>query len=416
MVARAAGWSRLRLLSAFVLAALGLAATTAAPAHAVTAIALQQGGGVPADSTVRRLVAEIELNRRKEAALGQRYIITYDSAGRERTINIVGVDSGERRRMFVELSNASRTIFRNQARLMSLCDRARAPSGWLGLTFESQNQTMRSVNGQVTMRFESYPTIVDVAPGSPAERAGVRRGDSLVVLGTTDVTKEGVQFDVLLKPGRQLPVTVRRSGEARAMTLVVARRPGDDAEDACAGVDRSVWAAMQPVIVPFMREGLLADGRVRLLRPGAAPAAPSAPGVATVSVSPVPGTAPTAPTAPSSMVAAGPLSPVAPASSYSFVWTVPSGDYFVGAELRRLSQDLADLTGADDGVFVVSVSRGSPAEAAGLKGGDVIVRANETPVVRPDQLALAMRSSDDRVVRVVVVRRRAKQTLTIRAP
>ena len=80
-----------------------------------------------------------------------------------------------------------------------------------------------------------------------------------------------------------------------------------------------------------------------------------------------------------------------------------------------MSADLADLTGVEDGVFVVSVARGSPAEQSGLKGGDVIVRANEMPVVRPDQVGRALRDSDDGSVKVVVVRKRAKQTLTIKA-
>ena len=45
----------------------------------------------------------------------------------------------------------------------------------------------------------------------------------------------------------------------------------------------------------------------------------------------------------------------------------------------------------------------------------MIVRANEMPVVRPDQVGRALRDSDDGSVKVVVVRKRAKQMLTIKA-
>ena len=230
-----------------------------------------------------------------------------------------------------------------------------------------------------------------MAPGSPAEKAGVVRGDSIMEMGATDVVKGGVQFDLLLKPGAKLPVTVRRNGESKALSLVVAKRP-NDMPDACSSVDRMISAAIQPVIIGLPEETEILGMLPRMSR------TPRASGTYTIVGS-----------------AMAPPAPGSPEGPNGFTFSYASGDFFAGAELRRLSADLADLTGVEDGVFVVSVSRGSPAEQSGLKGGDVIVRANEMPVVRPDQVGRALRDSDDGSVKVVVVRKRAKQMLTIKA-
>jgi serine protease Do len=98
-----------------------------------------------------------------------------------------------------------------------------------------------------------------------------------------------------------------------------------------------------------------------------------------------------------------------------FVFLSTTSDWFGGAELRRLNHDLADLTGADEGVFVVSVAAGSPSDAAGLKGGDVIVRANDANITQPIELLRALRESgDEKSVLLTVVRKKKRQQLTVK--
>ncbi len=342
---------------------------------------------VSLDSTFERLVKELTANRTRERDLVRQINTLRDSSGR-----MLRIDTSSTRRLFVQLKDASRGIFRAQAQLLSLCDRGSPASGYIGVTFENQSMLMQNIDGsteRTSMQFQSYPRIVDVAPGSPAEKAGIVRGDSIMELGTTDVLKGIVRFDMLLKPGTKLPVVVRRNGENKAFSLVVAKRL-NDSPDACAAVDRSFAEAIQPVIISFSDEGPT---------PAAAPRAPRAPRpTGTVTFAPMP----------------GPAIAMRPDDQNGFTFVYSNGDFFAGAELRRLSQDLAELTGVEDGVFVVSVARGSPAEQSGLKGGDVIVRANEMPVVRPDQVMRALRDVDEGGVKLVVVRKRQKQTLTIK--
>ena len=377
-----------------VAVALLASALAARPAQA----AMQDAGGIrmrtamPAslDTTVRRLVEELEGHRKRELEL----VKMIGAARGDSSMRRSRLDSTGATRLLVQLRDVSRGIFRTQAQLMSLCDRGAVAGGYIGVTFENQSMILRREDRgseRTSLAFVTYPKIVDVAPGSPAEKAGVVRGDSIVEMGATDVVKGGVQFDLLLKPGAKLPVTVRRNGESKALSLVVAKRP-NDMPDACSSVDRMISAAIQPVIIGLPEETEILGMLPRMSR------TPRASGTYTIVGS-----------------AMAPPAPGSPEGPNGFTFSYTSGDFFAGAELRRLSADLADLTGVEDGVFVVSVARGSPAEQSGLKGGDVIVRANEMPVVRPDQVGRALRDSDDGSVKVVVVRKRAKQTLTIKA-
>ncbi|MBI3790292.1 MAG: PDZ domain-containing protein [Gemmatimonadetes bacterium] len=360
---------------------------------APTAVGIRRVAPASLDSTIRRLVEELEVNRQRELSLVKQLSALRDSGTRTPTAGMWKLDSTGKKLM-VQLRDASRGIFRTQAQLMALCERGGGPPGWIGITFENQSMVMRREDGRTGLAFSAYPRIVDVAPGSPAEKAGIVKGDSIVELGSTDVTKGDVRFDLLLRPGMKLPVAVSRNGERRSMTLVVGKRP-NEAPDACSSVDRTIDRAMQPAIVMLPDEAEATGMLPRMRTPRAM--------TGTVVISPTPAIAPTAPMAPGS--------PEGTAFAFTFG---TSGDYFAGAELRRLSTDLAELTGAEDGVFVVSVAAQSLAEKSGLKGGDVIVRANEMPVVRPDQLARALMNSDDGTIRLVVVRKRAKQSVVMR--
>ena len=64
----------------------------------------------------------------------------------------------------------------------------------------------------------------------------------------------------------------------------------------------------------------------------------------------------------------------------------------VGILLRDLNADLAAYFGAEknEGVLVLDVEKGSPAEKAGIKSGDVIVRVNGDPVADASAAAKAI--------------------------
>ena len=84
----------------------------------------------------------------------------------------------------------------------------------------------------------------------------------------------------------------------------------------------------------------------------------------------------------------------------------------LGVDAMPLEGQLADYFGIQNGVLVTSVNRGSAAEKAGLKAGDVIVKVEDTRVAGPGDISRALRSAGSgRSVPLTVVRNRAEMTL-----
>jgi len=69
--------------------------------------------------------------------------------------------------------------------------------------------------------------VSSVVPGGPADAAGLRAGDRVLSVGTTNVTgSDDVASAVLeAKPGDEIKVGVRRSGDAQTLTVKLGTRP-----------------------------------------------------------------------------------------------------------------------------------------------------------------------------------------------
>jgi C-terminal processing protease CtpA/Prc len=84
----------------------------------------------------------------------------------------------------------------------------------------------------------------------------------------------------------------------------------------------------------------------------------------------------------------------------------------LGVRIQELNPDLAGyFTGSNGkGALVVGVVEGSPAEKAGIKGGDVIVRVGTREIADPDDLVRALRDEDGKVT-LTVVRKGVQRTI-----
>jgi membrane-associated protease RseP (regulator of RpoE activity) len=93
---------------------------------------------------------------------------------------------------------------------------------------------------------------------------------------------------------------------------------------------------------------------------------------------------------------------------------------FAGGEFTALNADLAEALGMrPEGVFVTNVIEGSAAKTAGLRGGDVIIRADTVKVENPIDLVRAIRNADMRsaanhAIDLHIIRKHKPQTLTLR--
>jgi serine protease Do len=198
--------------------------------------------------------------------------------------------------------------------------------------------------------------IDEVRPGSPAEKAGIRRGD-IVVEFDGERVRSARQFSRIVQEtpaGRTVKATHVRDGRRSDVEIV----PGDESGD----------VTIQGDIGDYMRDFGRGLGRFgeRL-----------------------------------------------PHFDFNFDFDVPgvSGPR-LGVTVEEMTSQLADYFGARDGLLVTSVAEGSSAEQAGLKAGDVITSIDGNPVRSRQDLLRALRdASSGGEVTIGIVRDKKESTL-----
>lgn len=85
----------------------------------------------------------------------------------------------------------------------------------------------------------------------------------------------------------------------------------------------------------------------------------------------------------------------------------------VGFEGETLGSQLAAYFGVKEGVLVREVNGDTPAQRAGLKAGDVVVKVNGTPVASPREIIGLVRTSGKKVVAFSVVRNKKEMTINV---
>ncbi len=276
------------------------------------------------------------------------------------------VAEGTRAQLRVQIASAraiadvARTLARQQRVMITRT----LPRGYLGVTLSGeQNTELR--DGKVFTMFLSPSVIELVEPGSPAANGGLEAGDTIIAFGRLPVPGAVPLADVMT-PGERVPFKIHREGRERTMTVVIGTRQ----------------------LYSFMNEW---------------PTSPRSP------------QAPVAPMAPMT-----PAAPHAPLLSLRGVdggssWS-PTDFSIAGAVMTTITDELEELTGADEGILVLRVAPGTPAASSGLRGGDVIIRVNdeECSGVRDLQVAVQRASSRGaRRVLLVVSRKQKEQTLTL---
>lgn len=113
-----------------------------------------------------------------------------------------------------------------------------------------------------------------------------------------------------------------------------------------------------------------------------------------------------------------PAEPPAPRSGFGhgFIGThlLPTPTY-TGATVDAMGAQLADYFGVKDGMglLVHEVETNSPAAAAGLRAGDVVVKMNGSRVATEKDWTRALHESKGRPVTMTVIRERHEQVLTM---
>ena len=310
-----------------------------------------------------------------------------------------------------------------RTQLASLCDRNAKPQGYMGITFSATMSADAAASGAEIFRFAENPTVETVEPGSPAERAGVVKGDEIVLIDGQSVVGRDIVFNRILRPGNRLPIRVRRDGDTRDVLLLIKQRP-PSLDNGCPFLDARIMAAFgDPISIvrlpgsgaivraaPLPPTAMTPGTRVRMTR------APEAPPGTTGAPDRVVTVTPAAPLVPNVALAVPSAAETpTPSPRAGFMISGPSSPMIIaGATIIRPNADLRETFGAKSGVLVLDVARGSPAYASGLKGGDVIVAVGRMALMTPMGLQRAIEAADGSELPLRIIRKKKEQALTLR--
>jgi serine protease Do len=110
----------------------------------------------------------------------------------------------------------------------SLQKSGKVERGWLGVSIQSVSRDMAEALGQKVPEggIVHGALIGDVVPDSPAEKAGLQRGDLVTRIGGVEVKDANDLMNrvALLIPGSKAELTVIRGGKERKVTVTVGKR------------------------------------------------------------------------------------------------------------------------------------------------------------------------------------------------
>ncbi|HET7275990.1 MAG TPA: PDZ domain-containing protein [Longimicrobiaceae bacterium] len=298
---------------------------------------------------------------------------------------------------------------------------ARSERGWLGISFRPEPEI-----------FGDRVFIQDVFPGSPAEAAGLKAGDLVLSWnGSEEIMDQISESD--LDPGDIVRFRVRRDGDEHNIRVVAGARPDRLVERIAErysnmdGFDISVAPliafetedlvnrlglsadslamrvdSMQRVLRVVLRDSLrpqlremereLARSRVQLHSRARELAREMAQSETQVRARE------------RAMEALG-----------RAMVTVDIGSRGVaGAEFTELNDGLASYFGTDEGVLVIRVSPETPAGRAGLRAGDVILRADDEAIDTVGDLRATIIRARDREIPLQILRQGDRMTLDLR--
>ena len=322
--------------------------------------------------TLFRKLAEIEMQRQAAQPDSQRTLL-----------------QAQTQLIFSQMRDASMEQGRLMRRIETLCARVRQPKGWIGVNTTGVQLKEQRGDGTTFIRFLEPPVVASVDPGSPADLVGVQAGDVLEEIGGQRLLQKSVSFAELLQPGEEITIKLRRGGETFTLMPKVEPLP-QVASTPCAWVDPGLAYVVRPMPAqaPTVVRVERSPGRFSY---GFATARRDTSGVRATGGG-------------AGAVMAGPM-----VSQFT-----GGANSLAGVQLLALSAESSRRFGVEHGILVNQVAPGTPGRKAGLQGGDIVVSADSIDIRSIQQLQRVIYNATDRVVTLVVVRDKKRETVQLR--
>lgn len=210
--------------------------------------------------------------------------------------------------------------------------------------------------------------VESVVEGSPAQAAGLQKGDVIVRVNGDEITSTRKLTRLIgeISPDHQARLTVMRGGSEREINVTVGKRPG----------------------IRFGEGSFQWSGPIGKFEMPQMPDLPNLQNLPRIEV---------------------PFPPGVP--DMPMTWSF--GRRQIGVGVTPLTKQLAGHFGVDSGVLVNNVRENSAAAKAGVRAGDVITEIDGKPVKGDSDLIRALGEKKDGSVTLTIVRDRNRQTVTV---
>lgn len=280
-------------------------------------------------------------------------------------------------------------------------------SGWLGIKPELTSE-MRDGKATTTL------VVLDVVAGSPADKAGVQKGDQIVRIDGKAVSI--ATFDALtrsMEPGDTVRLRISTNGRERDAFIVAGQRPADYAglplQDIV--IMRTDSASkLRKLFMDSARFGQPLDSLMRRF------------GEVRVFRERMPG---------DSLLFGEFFFRDSLPGKFKFEMFKPGEGFFemrvphiellagggrmgvAGAEFTELNPGLSQYFGTSKGLLVLRVGPGTPAARAGLEAGDVLTRVDGREVESVEQFRVTVFRTRESSLKLDILRKGKSQSLTL---
>ena len=245
---------------------------------------------------------------------------------------------------------------------------ARTQQGYLGIDIRDVTEDQLPA---LKLKEAHGAEIVLVDHDAPAGKAGLHEHDVILQLNGQVIESQDQLRRMLHEspPGKAIQLVISRDGQQITVTTQMSTREE---------VDRLAW-----------EQHLTASD----------PQAPQA----------------SAPENPDSMSPSSPTLSPASHTGNRFIGALLMSPSYTGAMLEQMSTQLADFFGVSSGIglLVRSVEPNSPAALAGMRAGDVVLRADASPIASTSDWARAIKNCHGQPLAIVIMRDKQEHTLSL---